>query len=376
MRAGGAGGSTTEAAPAKLVMGGTIAVELIRGDMSAAAFGTVSYIDGDKILAFGHPMFQTGETYAPVATAITHTVIPSSQSAFLLASAGVEVGSLIQDRQAAIMADTSLRTHDDPGRHQIDERERQAQRGRLVPRRAARQQVPDAGDRGRGGDERDQLLPARSRRRHRADRVDRTNQGRRAVDVRRLPLRERRRSFGHGRRARLARARAAACSTRSARSISSASISKIDLKFEANYGELKEVNVPTGELIPGQRNTLHVHLQGFDGKDIDEDLPVDVPESVAGGIVQLEVVRRRRREARRRTAGRSAFADRRVPQAVAGQRVVGDDLSRRRRRRARRQGRPRFAPERARQAASAEPELSARSRIKSARAHAVARAGA
>ena len=130
-------------------MGGSIAVELIRGDMSAAAIGTVSYVDGDKVLAFGHPMFQTGETYAPVSTAIVHTVIPSSQSAFVMATAMNEIGSLVQDRQSAIMADTSLRTPTIP--MDIDDHEHvgQAHRQGHVPRRDPRQQVPDAGARRR-----------------------------------------------------------------------------------------------------------------------------------------------------------------------------------------------------------------------------------
>jgi len=28
----------------------------------------LSYVEGDKVLSCGHPIFQTGETYAPVAT--------------------------------------------------------------------------------------------------------------------------------------------------------------------------------------------------------------------------------------------------------------------------------------------------------------------
>src|SRR6185503_10210972 len=112
VRSGGAGGSSLDAerGPTKFEMGGAIAVELIRGDMSAAAVGTVSYVDGSKVLAFGHPMFQTGETYAPVSTAYVHTVLPSAQMAFVMGSAMTEVGSLVQDRQSAIMADTGLRS--------------------------------------------------------------------------------------------------------------------------------------------------------------------------------------------------------------------------------------------------------------------------
>ena len=64
---------------------------------------------------------------------------------------------------------------------------------------------------------------------------------------------------------------------------------KVDLKFEANFGEIKEIKVPTGELIPGQRNQVKVLMSTWDGKDIVEDIPVDVPAALAGNIVSLEV---------------------------------------------------------------------------------------
>src|SRR5262249_18082403 len=98
-----------EIGPTQFVPGAPIGIELIRGDMAAAGFCTVSYVEGDKVLSCGHPIFQTGETYAPVTTAATAAVIPSSQSAFLMATSINEIGSLVQDRQAAIVADTGLR---------------------------------------------------------------------------------------------------------------------------------------------------------------------------------------------------------------------------------------------------------------------------
>jgi hypothetical protein len=72
---------------------------------------------------------------------------------------------------------------------------------------------------------------------------------------------------------------------------------KVDLKFEANYGDIKEVKIPTGELAVGH-NVVKVAMSTWDGKDILEDVPVDVPASLAGSIVQLEV-----------TAGDSAKLD-------------------------------------------------------------------
>ncbi len=64
---------------------------------------------------------------------------------------------------------------------------------------------------------------------------------------------------------------------------------KVDLKFEANYGEIKELKLGSAELIPGERNTIKVLMQTWDGKDVVEDVPLDVPASLAGGIVTLEV---------------------------------------------------------------------------------------
>jgi hypothetical protein len=109
MQAGGTGSS--DDGPSEFASGAPIAVQLIRGDMSAAATGTVSLVDTKGVLAFGHPMFQAGELYAPVAAAEIHTVIPSAQSAFIMSSPLRELGSLVQDRQSCIMADTKLKTH-------------------------------------------------------------------------------------------------------------------------------------------------------------------------------------------------------------------------------------------------------------------------
>lgn len=109
--AGGAGGQmkpTGKRSP-RFAPGDAIGVQLVRGDMSAAATGTVSWIDGDRVAAFGHPMLGTGETYLPVTTAHVHTFINSLARSFKLSSPVDEAGSLVQDRQACIVADTTKR---------------------------------------------------------------------------------------------------------------------------------------------------------------------------------------------------------------------------------------------------------------------------
>lgn len=89
--------------------GSALAVQLIRGDMSAVATGTVTYVDGDQVLAFGHPMMEAGEMYVPLVEAEIHAIVPSLSQSMKLASPLREIGALVQDRQACIVGDLGLR---------------------------------------------------------------------------------------------------------------------------------------------------------------------------------------------------------------------------------------------------------------------------
>jgi hypothetical protein len=289
VRAGGATGSPgAEAGPTKFVMGGAIAVELIRGDMSAAAVGTVSYVDGNNVLAFGHPMFQSGETYAPVSTATVHTVIPSSMSAFVMATAMNEIGSLVQDRQAAIAADTSLRTPTIPIDINVT-----STAGKHIDKGAFHTEVLDNKF----------LTPAiagaalmNAVNYYLPDRTDVTARVESTVRIKgHEPMQFVDYMYAND------GAMSVMGGVRGLRVLvplllnpySPVTIERVDinvdLKFEANYGDIKEVKVPTGELVPGKQNTVQVLMSTYDGKDITEDVQVDVPASLAGSIVQLEV---------------------------------------------------------------------------------------
>ena len=84
--------------------GGSVAVQLVRGDINVAATGTVTYRDGDRILAFGHPFLQGGSVDFPIVQAEVITVLSSMASSSKLAAAGDRVlGSIRQDRLAAVM---------------------------------------------------------------------------------------------------------------------------------------------------------------------------------------------------------------------------------------------------------------------------------
>lgn len=96
------GRSLFESTPKPLVPGSAIGVRLIDGDAALAAIGTVTYVDGDKFLAFGHPMFQGGPVSLPVSAAWIHAVIPTINRPFKMGSAGPIIGTIRQDRRAGV----------------------------------------------------------------------------------------------------------------------------------------------------------------------------------------------------------------------------------------------------------------------------------
>jgi hypothetical protein len=105
----GTSGGEEGTGPAKFEAGGSIAVALIRGDLSATGLCTVTYLEGNRVLGCGHPMFGVGEWYAPVMTAKVHTFLSSVARTNKIHTPLVEAGALVMDRQAAIVADPGQR---------------------------------------------------------------------------------------------------------------------------------------------------------------------------------------------------------------------------------------------------------------------------
>ncbi len=84
-------------------MGDPVGAILLNGDFNVAASGTVTYIDGNHVYAFGHPFLDMGEINFPMATSDVVTVLPSVASSFKFSNTGNVVGVLRQDRSAGIM---------------------------------------------------------------------------------------------------------------------------------------------------------------------------------------------------------------------------------------------------------------------------------
>ncbi len=109
LQASGGGASSPGSNDEGFVEGGTIAVQLARGDVSMTGTGTVTYLEGSRVAAFGHPMLGIGDVRLPVATAEVLTFLPSQSMSFKMSMPLREQGSLLQDRPSCIVADTSLR---------------------------------------------------------------------------------------------------------------------------------------------------------------------------------------------------------------------------------------------------------------------------
>ena len=85
------------------VSGGySLAVPFVEGDASMAGVGTVSWRNGNRLVAFGHPMFGEGPIRAPMAAARVMSVVKSSVRPFKLGHSIGQIGIILQDRRPAI----------------------------------------------------------------------------------------------------------------------------------------------------------------------------------------------------------------------------------------------------------------------------------
>ena len=72
----------------RLEPGSAIATVLMTGDMDVAATGTVTWVEGSSVLAFGHPFLSMGPVDMPMADAQVLTVLPSVFRSFKFAATG------------------------------------------------------------------------------------------------------------------------------------------------------------------------------------------------------------------------------------------------------------------------------------------------
>jgi hypothetical protein len=104
---GASGQAAIQPQPSKAAVqeGDCLAVELVSGDVSVGAIGTATYVDGDRVLAFGHPLYNLGPVDYIMAKADVMAVVPSLETSFKLAKVGAAIGRFSQDRTAGVLGD-------------------------------------------------------------------------------------------------------------------------------------------------------------------------------------------------------------------------------------------------------------------------------
>ncbi|KPL05171.1 MAG: hypothetical protein AMJ73_02135 [candidate division Zixibacteria bacterium SM1_73] len=85
--------------------GSPIGVQLIKGDINVSYLGTVTHVDGNSVLAFGHPVFNLGPVDLAMTKARVITVLPSLMLSSWLAVSDVTIGRFVQDRTAGILGE-------------------------------------------------------------------------------------------------------------------------------------------------------------------------------------------------------------------------------------------------------------------------------
>lgn len=99
---GSARGNIPADEPAALRPGSACAVTLVGGDAHLGAIGTVTWVDGDRVLMMGHPLLQRGAVNLPLAAADIVTILPSRRLSFKLGSPGPVVGAVHHDLRAGL----------------------------------------------------------------------------------------------------------------------------------------------------------------------------------------------------------------------------------------------------------------------------------
>jgi hypothetical protein len=88
--------------PSALKPGSMISVQLMTGDLSIGADGTVTYIDGNKIYAFGHRFLAVGSTALPFTRSEVLALLPVMSASFKISAPKETMGAILQDRNTAI----------------------------------------------------------------------------------------------------------------------------------------------------------------------------------------------------------------------------------------------------------------------------------
>ena len=95
--------------PAGLLPGSMISVQLMAGDLSVGADGTVTHIEGNRVYAFGHRFLAVGSTALPFARSEVITLLANVNTSFKLSVSKDWLGTIDQDRDTAVAGELGRR---------------------------------------------------------------------------------------------------------------------------------------------------------------------------------------------------------------------------------------------------------------------------
>jgi len=101
--ASGGAGSLPSNPSKRLEPGAAVSAELVSGDLDISANGTVTYVDGDKVYAFGHPFLSAGPLDLPMTNAYIISTLAKLDSSSKIAVPVDVVGAFRQDRATGIL---------------------------------------------------------------------------------------------------------------------------------------------------------------------------------------------------------------------------------------------------------------------------------
>jgi hypothetical protein len=102
---GGGRAAPAVTGPSNLEPGAMISVQLLTGDLSVGADGTVTHVDGKRIYAFGHRFLSVGSTELPFARAEVIALLPNLSTSFKISSARQWLGTITGDYSTAILGE-------------------------------------------------------------------------------------------------------------------------------------------------------------------------------------------------------------------------------------------------------------------------------
>ncbi|MGL4367291.1 MAG: hypothetical protein ACRCTQ_03265 [Brevinemataceae bacterium] len=88
---------------APLKPGDSVAIKLVEGDITLSSIGTVTYVNGEDVYIYGHPMDGEGPISLPLSRSVVYDIIPTSRLSFKMGDALPEtIGSTMFDGQASV----------------------------------------------------------------------------------------------------------------------------------------------------------------------------------------------------------------------------------------------------------------------------------